>query len=243
MGLYPELCTRDSAGNLKLYSHHYNLYIRDRKCLYPGESHDFWVNFTSAESLDSYRIPPGEYSIAFRAYYRCYKAGSTGQHVGGRLDVRRPDADHAGDPAPPGAGGAAEGHAHRRRRPGQLTRYIHTLEEFMTAFDCWQSAAGWGTRGVWHASCTSGAVDDPDRHQADRYVPVQCRTHAFEVVTDNTHLTVRPKLNPGNCMITDGKREPVIYSQLMSDMRANIQVSPGQSSTSSRTSAACASAA
>jgi hypothetical protein len=67
-GLYPELCTRDAGGALKVYSHHYNLYIRDRKSLYPGETHDFWVNFTSAQSTDSYRLPPGDYSIMFRAY-------------------------------------------------------------------------------------------------------------------------------------------------------------------------------
>ena len=226
-GLYPELCTRDAKGALKLYSHHYNLYIRDRKALYPGESHDFWISFTSAESMDSYRIPPGDYTISFRAYYRYYKGwfDYVNAWEGAWMYTSEMPVTLAAQPrparvAPPKVTMTDGGD------PDKLTRYIHTFEEFMTAFDCWQSAPAGsheitGTLHVQVAPWTKQIVV-----KLIGSGPVRCRTQAFPVAVDNASLTVRPKLHPGNCMVVNGKREPVVYSQLMSDMRANIQVSP-----------------
>lgn len=226
-GLYPELCTRDAHGGLKVYSHHYNLYIRDRKSLYPGETRDFWVNFTSAGTTDSYRLPPGDYSIRFRAYYRCYKGWNDWINMwdGAWMYIAEMPITLAAQPrsAPVAPlkvtftdGGTDD----------KLTRYIHTFEEFMTGFDCWQSApAGThsisGTLHVQVAPWTSEIVV-----KLIGTSPVRCRTVAIPVTTDNASLSLQPKLHPGNCLVTKGKREPVIYSQLMSDMRANIQVSP-----------------
>ena len=226
-GLYPELCTRDAKGALKLYSHHYNLYIRDRKALYPGESHDFWVNFTSAETMDSYRIPPGEYSISFRAYYRCYKGWFDWVNMweGAWMYLAQMPITLATEPRPapvaPLQVTMTDG-----GDPDKLTRYIHTFEEFMTAFDCWQSAPAGehsvsGTLHVQVAPWTKEIVV-----KLIGTGPVRCRTQAFPVNVDSSGLHLKPKLTPGNCMIENGKREPVVYSQLMSDMRANIQVSP-----------------
>ncbi len=226
-GLYPELCTRDASGALKVYSHHYNLYIRDRKALYPGETHDFWVNFTSAASMDSYHIPSGEYAIRFRAYYRYYKEWSDWMNMWegawmyiAEMPVTLADAPKQTEPAPlkvvqTDGGG-----------PNKLTNYIHTFEEFQTAFDCWHSAPAGshsitGTLHLQPAPWTNQIV-----LKLIAGTPTECRTIAFPVNTDNSTLTVKPKLHPGNCLVVSGRREPVVYSQLMSDMRANIQVSP-----------------
>jgi hypothetical protein len=226
-GLYPELCTRDAGGELKVYSHHYDLYIRDRKYLYPGETHDFWVNFTSAQSTDSYRLPPGDYSIGFRAYYRCYKGWNDWINMwdGPWMYLAEMPITLAAQPrsqpvAPLKVTFTNGGN------DDKLTGYIHTFEEFMTGFDCWQSApkdthALSGTLHVQVAPWTSQIVV-----KLIGTAPVRCKTVAFPAAMENTSLSVQPKLNPGNCMVRNGKREPVIYSQLMSDMRGNIQVSP-----------------
>ena len=70
--LYPALYRKDASGEYKFHSYTYNLYIRDRHYFYPGESHDFWINFTAQGDSASFRIEPGEYRIDFRAYYRYY---------------------------------------------------------------------------------------------------------------------------------------------------------------------------
>lgn len=226
-GLFPELNKKDASGEYKFHSNHYNMYIRDRKYLYPGESHDFWINFTGAGSMEHYKIEPGDYLLKFRSYYRNYKEWNDWLNMWDGSWMYIAEMPLTVKTKPESASvlplkvTMTDGD-----QPDKLTRYIHTLEEFMISFDCWQSAPS-GTNSV------SGTLYLQVAPWTDNIVvklinanPVRCKTISTDIDVDNTTLTLKPNLNPNNCMVKDGKRVPVIYSQLMNDMRANIQVSP-----------------
>ena len=226
-GIDPQLMKKDEKNVYRSYSMHYNWHIRDRKYLYPGESHDFWINFTSSKRKESYRIEPGEYKINFFTYYRYYKewndvlnywSGASMYNLEMPVIISEKPKDA---PVPPLKVLIKNG-----GQEDKITRYIHTLEEFMTSFDCWQkspvnSDSITGTLYLQVAPWTKDIVV-----KLISTKPVQCRTMSSSIIIDNTELTLKPKLHPGNCLVENGKRVPVVYSQLMSDMRANIQVSP-----------------
>lgn len=226
-GLFPELDKKDASGVYKFHSNHYNLYIRDRKYLYPGESRDFWINFMGAGSMESYRIEPGDYKIQFRSYYRYYKEWNDWLNMWDGAWMFIAEMPLTIKPKPESAPVAPlKVTLTDSGQSDKLTRYIHTLEEFMTSFDCWQNAPS-------SANSVSGTLYLQVAPWTDNIVvklinvdPMRCKTVASDILVDNSTLTLKPNLNPGNCIVKDGKRVPVIYSQLMSDMRANIQVSP-----------------
>lgn len=226
-GLYPELQKKDEKGEFKHNANHYNLYIRDRKYLYPGESRDFWINFMDGGSFESYRINPGEYKIQFRSYFRYYKDWNDWLNMWDGAWMTIAELPMTVETQPREA--PVEPMKVMLTNGGQedkLTRYVHTLEEFMTAFDCWQSApaAGSSVSGTLHLQIAPWTEQVVVKLVGVN--PMQCRSIAIPVKVDNSSLKIKPKLHPGNCMVQNGKRVPVIYSQLMSDMRANIQVSP-----------------
>ena len=226
-GIDPQLMKKDEKNVYRYHSMHYNWHVRDCKYLYPGESHDFWVNCTSSKRKESYHIEPGEYKINFYTYYRCYKEWNDGLNYwdGARMyNLEMPVVISEKPKEAPVAplkvliknGGQED----------KITRYIHTLEEFMTSFDCWQkppvdSDSIMGTLYLQVAPWTKDVI-----LKLISTNPVQCRTMSSSIIVDNTELTLKPKLHPGNCLVENGKRIPVVYTQLMSDMRANIQVSP-----------------
>ncbi len=225
--LYPELLKKDENGEYKHYSYHYNLYIRDKKYLYPGETHTFWINFTSDKTLDSYKIEPGEYKIDFRSFYRYYKNWNDWYNMWEgawmfKADMPITIAEKPEDaPVPPMNVTMTDGDDNDK-----ITRYIHTFEEFMTSFDCWQSAPEEsnpinGTLYLQIAPWTEAVT-----LKLITVDPVRCMTESIRIAVDNSTLKLKPKLHAANCMVEDGKRVPVVYSQIMSDMRANIQVSP-----------------
>lgn len=226
-GLNPQLLKKDDNGDYQFYSDHRNLYIRDLKYLYPGESHDIWINFENSDNRDSYHIEPGEYKINFRTYFRYYKEwndllnywrGAWMYNCELPLTISE---NPKVVPVSPLNITITDG-----GQEDKITRYIHTFEEFMTSFDCWQKApvlkdSITGTLFLQVAPWTENIVV-----KLIETNPVQCRTLSFPVIIDNSELRLKPKLHPGNCLVKDGKRIPVVYTQLMSDMRANIQVSP-----------------
>lgn len=225
--MYPELLKKDASGEFKHYSNHYNLYIRDKKYLYPGESHTFWINFTSAASMDSYRIEPGEYRIDFRSFYRYYRDWSdwTNMWEGAWMYISqmpvtiKDKAENA--PVQPMKVTMTDGGL-----DDKITRYIHTFEEFMTSFDCWQGVPT-GTNSV--SGTLYLQVAPWTKNVVVKLIgtdPVRCRTDSTKIAIHNASIKLNPKLHPGNCMVENGRRVPAVYSQIMSDMRANIQVSP-----------------
>lgn len=226
-GLYPELCAADGKGGWTPYSYHYNLYIRDRKYLYPGETHDFWINFRSNQSWDSYKLPPGSYMLRFRSYYRYYRDwndwlnmwdGAWMHNCEMPITLAEKPAEA---PVAPMVTTLADG-----LQPDKITRYIGKLEEFMTSFDVHQSrpAAGKPIQGTLYLQLAPWT-----RHVVVKLIttgPVQCATIASPITVSQATVALKPKLHPGNCMVANGRRVPVVYSQLMQDMRSNIQVSP-----------------
>ena len=174
-GLFPELRKKDENNEYTYYSQHRNLYIRDLGYLYPGESHDFWVNFTEKGSRDSYRIDPGDYKIMFRTFYRNYKEWNDPRNywngewmfIGAQpISVK----DNAG-PAPvaPMEVSLIDGD-----KDDKISRYIHTFEEFMTSFDCWQNADSDSINGMLHLQVAPWTKEIVIKLIATD--PVQCRT-------------------------------------------------------------------
>jgi len=226
-GLSPELRRKNENGEYKHYSMHRNLYIRDLSYLYPGEAREFWVNFTEEDSRESYRIPPGDYRIIFRAFYRYYKEWNdplnywngawmfiAEQPVMIREKAEEKEVEQMkvtlinGD------------------QKDKITRYIHTFEEFMTSFDCWQKplAGQDSLSGILYLQVAPWTQEIVLKLIGTN--PVRCQTSITSVKIDNSALTLTPKLHADNCMIENGRRIPLVYTQIMSDMRANIQVSP-----------------
>jgi hypothetical protein len=226
-GLYPELSKKDASGEYKFHSGHYNMYLRDRKYLYPGESHDIWINFMAENSVESYHIEPGDYLVKFRTYYRYYKECNDWLNMWdgawmyiAEMPVMIKDKPEMAPVAPlivTMTNGGQE---------DKLTRYIHTFEEFMTSFDCWQSApdSGNSISGTLHLQIAPWTNDITVKLIGVE--PVRCITGSTHISVYNSSLKLKPKLHAGNCLVKNDKRVPVIYSQLMSDMRGNIQVSP-----------------
>ncbi len=225
--LYPALYRKDASGEYKFHSYTYNLYIRDRHYFYPGESHDFWINFTAQGDSASFRIEPGEYRIDFRAYYRYYRDWNDWLNMWDGAWMYLAEMPISVAPKPEKApvapimvtmtnGGQED----------KLTRYIHTFEEFMTSFDCWQKAPETGNSlsGTLYLQVAPWTKDITVKLIGVN--PVRCNTLATQIEVDNSTIKLHPKFHPGNCLVKEGKRVPVVYSQLMSDMRGNVQVSP-----------------
>ncbi len=226
-GLYPEL-QRRKGDKYEYYSHHYNLYIRDKQALYPGESRDFWVNFTSDRTTDSYRIEPGDYRIDFRSYFRFYRDWNDWVNMweGAWMTLAQMPITVADQPrqAPVEPLKVTMTDA---GVPNKLTRYIHTFQEFMTTFDAWQKPPASGRRSVQGTLYLQ--VAPWTRHVVLKLVaagPVRCKTVAVPILLAGGLPTLKPNLHAANCMVEKGRRVPAVYSQLMSDMRANIQTSP-----------------
>jgi hypothetical protein len=108
----------------------------------------------------------------------------------------------------------------------KITRYIHTFEEFMTSFECWQEPGEERGRikGMLYLQ-----VAPWTREVVIKLIgtsPVRLATMASPLSLDNSTLALEPRIHGGNCIIAGGRRIPLLYTQIMSDMRANIQVSP-----------------
>ena len=109
--------------------------IRDR---YPGESKEIWIMFRGADGFpQTYGLNTGKYKIRFRAIYRWYKHFDDyiNMWMGNQMYVYDQPftVEESARKAPIEQGEVVLTDG---GEPDKLTRWIHTFEEFMTAFDC-----------------------------------------------------------------------------------------------------------
>jgi hypothetical protein len=235
--LYPNLLRRNAEGEFVDGGGPYNLYYRDLEYLYPGESREVWIHCTgnvpgfsssgASETPQGFGLAPGEYRFQFRITYRCYRdpAPFTNIWEGPFAYVWempfRVEPEFRQAPVEPGVEILTDAD-----QPDKLTRFIHTFEEFMTAFDCWQSnpdgsEALSGTLYLQVAPWTEQVVV-----RLVTAEPVAVATVAVPLAVELDSLELRFDPDPPACLIQDGLRTPVIASQTMADMRANVQMGP-----------------
>lgn len=236
--LYPRLLRRGAEGAYEPAGESYNLYVRDLEYLYPGESHDLWLHCTGsmpgyaeppgAPTPQGFGIVPGDYRLQLRLIYRHYGdaepwrnmwEGATGFVWEMPFSVEeRPRQT----PVLPGETMITDAPA-----PDKLTRFIHTFEEFMTAFDCHISPPAGGERRVrgrlhlqvapWTQQVVVRLVQGTPSRVADAAAPVQVAQESLRLRrNDAAAFTIR----------RDGRAAPVVESQTMADMRTNVQLGP-----------------
>lgn len=228
---YPQLLRREASGEYEVVGEPYNLYCRDLEYLYPGETHETWIHFQTRkgpETPQNFGLIPGEYLLRMRLIYRGYKTDEPFLNIwAGPAAVvwDMPFAVEAQAREVPVAAGVktmTDGN-----EPDKVTRFIHTFEEFMTAFDCYQAPPSGDERATtgrlhlqvapWTTQVVVKLIGAPQGVIA---------TAAMPLAVDTDSLKIR--FNPASiaCMVKAGRREPIVTSQTMSDMRANVQIGP-----------------
>ncbi|WP_319586296.1 hypothetical protein [uncultured Desulfobulbus sp.] len=229
----PEIDSKNKDGKWEMYGKPYNLFYRDLECLYPGESHEVWINFAKWPWGDGQRfgLTPGEYLIKFTADYRSYKFNNdiyNNMYDGPAAFTCEIPITVEGKPrqAPVADGKVTLTDGND---PDKITRWIHTFQEFMTAFDCHikepdnsqKSRTIKGTLYLQTAPWT--------KHVVVKLIstgPVSISSLAIPIDVESKSLKI--KFNPKNQAVTvkNGMRQPLIYSMCMVDMRNNIQIGP-----------------
>lgn len=228
----PELLRRNQKGDYEHFGNPYNLYVRDLGYLYPGESRDIWVHFMKSgpwETPQNFGLVPGAYLLRLKMTYRWYKDFNVFVNIweGAPMLVWEMPFEVENEPrkAP-----VAEGKTTLTDGgdPDKITRWIHTHEEFMTAFDCHISRPQdpkqrtiEGTLHLQVAPWTEQVVV-----KLIGTDPVSIRTLAVPVEVDSDSLKVVYNPNHQVNIIRNGLREPAIWSQSMADMRTNVQHGP-----------------
>jgi hypothetical protein len=228
--LWPQLFRKDESGEYQAIGQPYNLYVRDLEYLYPGESQEKWIHFqtTTPDTPQRFGLIPGEYKIQFRLVYRCYKDASPFTNLWDgppafiwEMPIKV-EAEPRNAPMEPGHVLLTNG-----GEPDKLTRFIHTFEEFMTAFDCYQRLpknGGNPVSGTLHLQ-----VAPWTQHVVIKLIhggDMGISSVAIPIDVSNDHLTIDYTPRPATCFIQDDKLIPIIMSQSMADMRANVQLGP-----------------
>jgi hypothetical protein len=229
---FPELRRKNAKGKYQFLGNPYNLYIRDLEYLYPGESHEVWVHFQANDNgatPQGFGLAPGEYQIRLRLTFRNYRTFDTFGNIwdGPPMYIYEMPfvVEAAARPAPVEQGrvsltnGGAE---------DKITRWIHTFEEFMTAFDCHISepTEKKSIRGTLHLQVAPWTEDVVVKLIGTN--PLSIASVAVPVKVDSNAESLKIKFDedhPTN-LIRNGMREPVIYSMAMADMRTNVQHGP-----------------
>ncbi|MHB0998108.1 MAG: beta-galactosidase [Armatimonadota bacterium] len=224
----PELYMKDEKGSNQLAGTLYNGHIRELDYLYPGESREIWMIFRRTDkNPPTYGLTPGKYVIRFRAIYRWYKQfdDMVNMWQGNQMfiyeqpltvePVPRQTQVESGNVVLTDGG-----------EPDKITRWIHTFEEFMTAFDCHISKPN-GTDYIdgtlhlqvapWTKHIVIKLINAGDVSIVSNAVPIKVKSESLKIKYDPDH--------PMN-IVKNGLKEPVIFSLTMADMRTNVQHSP-----------------
>lgn len=237
--IYPQLLQKQADGQYTAVGTPYNLYYRDLEYLYPGESHELWLHLASnmpgfAEGAgksgtpQGFGIAPGEYKLQFRLFSRSYRTPEPFLNIWEGPVVftwELPFTVEAGAreaPVSPGRKTLVDG-----GDPDRITRFIHTFEEFTASFDCHQAAPA---DALSRISGTLHLQVAPWTRQVVAKLiatgPLAIATAVVPIEVESDSLKVRFTPTAASCMVRNGRRIPIIASQTMADMRANIQIGP-----------------
>lgn len=224
-----ELYQKNATGEYVLVGRPYNLYYRDLGYLYPGESSEVWVQFQchGNGTPEFFGLTPGDYRLDFRMVYRWYKEFDTWVNIweGHPMYVWQWPftVESQARTVPPAEGVVA---LRNGGEADKMTRWLHTFEEFMTSFDVYQSAP---KEGLALSGTLYLQVAPWTRQVVIKLItaePVAIATLALPLRVRDDALIVHFQSEHPMTIVRNGRREPVIYSQSMADMRANVQLGP-----------------
>ncbi|MEN6581318.1 MAG: beta-galactosidase [Armatimonadota bacterium] len=229
---FPAIDRKNKDGQWEFYGHPYNLYYRDLGYFYPGESHEIWVNFAKWPYGDgqNFGLPAGEYNIKLRLIYRNYKDFNAFLNIWEGSPAYTYEIPITVEDKPRQAP-AAEGTVILTdgNEPDKITRWIHTHEEFMTAFDCYQKETEDAAKTHSIKGTLNLQVAPWTKHAVVKLIgtgPVSISSLAVPINVESDSLFVKFNANNQATMFKNGMRKPAIWSQCMADMRSNIQIGP-----------------
>lgn len=224
----PELFRKNAQDKYEFIGHPYNLYVRLEDYIYPGEARAFWINFTTKGALETpqnFGLIPGDYRMTLTMQYRDYFDDAPFLNLWEGSTLYSADYSFTVEPkARQIKPSPIEVKITDAGKSDKITHWIHTFEEFMTAFDCYQSIDNETLSGTLYlqvAPWTKNVVVKLITPEVGGITTV-----SMPVNQDFSSLTITP---PSRSLLTvsrNGKSEPAILSQLMTDMRTNIQVGP-----------------
>jgi len=220
--LYPELLRKDDNGNYQHYAFSYNMYYRNLKDWYPGESWDPWIIFrvqAKGQPYEYYHLPEGEYKIRLRLTSRLYRSSAPyvdvwdgpvvytyDQPITVKADaLQTPVADGQKQPSP-------------ADYPDKLPTFIHTFEQFMTSFDLYLHEP------TSPGHCIQGTLNLQVAPWTHNVVLKLIGGDAAGIQTTVVPIAVDD--GGARIAIRKGSHNPAFASQLMSDMRTNVQMGP-----------------
>ncbi len=230
--LFPELLRKDASGVYQHFANAYNLYYRNLHYWYPGEAWDPWICFRTDEPgkpYENYHLPPGEYKVRIRLAYRNYKtADPLVNEWDGPIVFTWDQPITVENTARQAAVPDGEKQPSAADYPDKLPTFLHTFEQFMTAFDMHNQPP---TGAVRHIQGVLNLQVAPwTRNVIVKLIgtgPAGIRTLAIPIAVNSStpRLAVHPDLKHV-VLGKDGRAWPTFMSQLMSDMRANVQLGP-----------------
>lgn len=238
---YPQLLKKDAAGEYVVMGGVYNLYTRDTQYLYPGESHEIWLHCTSnnppyaepatpaqnaSGTPQGFGMAPGDYLLRMRVMMRRYSGPEPFLNIWEGAQVFIWECPFSVEPEPRQTP-VSPGRATFVDETDKRTGFIHTFEEFMTAFDCHLAPPQSGeetVKGTLHLQ-----VAPWTEHVVVKLIagnPVEGASVAVPIRVKSDKLAVRFNPHHQGVVIRDGMSYPVIASQAMADMRTNVQIGP-----------------
>jgi Beta-galactosidase len=238
--LSPKLLRKDADGTYKQFATTYNLYYRILDYWYPGKTWEPWIIFNipkAGEPAEYYALEPGDYKIQIDVVFRSYQTPDTaidewaGPVVYSWEQPLTVAAKPAAAPVLAGAKLPAP-----EDIPNKLPKFIHTFEQFMTAFDCYtqfpsatasdgNAASPSPIKGVLHLQVAPWTKQVVVRLMTGS--PPAVTTAAIPIEVDSKSLSIKlPAHLPHVVFDASGKPQPIFQTQTMADMRTNVQLGP-----------------
>jgi hypothetical protein len=227
--LKPDISRQKADGTWENTGITYNRYVRILDYLYPGESTEVWFNFMSSdkETPQGFGLVPGRYRIGINALARFEREHDWLVNLWEGRTVARAEWDFsvadeplATEPEPvrmilENLGGEP-----------RLNKWLHTFEEFMTAFASQLAGLppGGEARGTLHLQVAPWTQEIVVKLLTGD--PPQVATAAAPVAITTETLPVAFRPTAKNLVWKDGRWEPMVATQTMADMRSNIQLGP-----------------
>ncbi|MBU3665447.1 MAG: hypothetical protein FGM15_06165 [Chthoniobacterales bacterium] len=227
--LKPAIFRQKYDGNWEQTGIPYNRYIRILDYLYPGESTEVWINFMTdaKETPQGFGLLPGRYRIGIEGLARFEKDHDWLVNLWEGRTVARMEWDFtaakeaiAVEPSSPRV--TFENFGGQPR----LNKWLHTFEEFMTSFESQLGGIppGGEVRGTLHLQIAPWTKDVVVKLLTGD--PPQIATAASPLSVSDETLEVALMPNAKNLVWKGGRWVPMVVTQTMADMRANIQLGP-----------------
>jgi len=226
---YPQLEKKDADGKYIHVGVPNNMYIRELTYVYPGESREFWVNFITDKGGEANKTPQshglteGKYRVVMRAFYRTEEDYQPYVNIwDGRwfyiatMEFTASDRPAVKEPR--------QFSISMNGKTWNSPSWLHYFEEFMTSYEQYRnglseekvSSVLYIQSAPWTEQIVAKLITSEPAGICTAVIPV--------IINDD--LTLIYNAQNKNYVVENGLKQPVIFTQSMADMRANIQVSP-----------------